>query len=593
MFNLNSLKTKIVIVCILIGCLSTSLVIAFFIFLQKQKSFINKIELFGAVQLDFDKAQRAYMNFIVQDVINEDFFKNKSSENIDIFNQKISSSVQKLNINNSYSKANEGEILIKRLNDYHEKFREIINLQEERGFRNYGLEGDMRKLVHQLQDTKFESEKVFALGLRRHEKDFLLRKDLMYPQKLAQLCESYINFINEAENMTEAYKKQRIEIINNYKSKFFEIVAIEKELGFTFNNGLKGVLSQLSKEIDTIIQAEVANAELQMDRFETISIWLLRVFLVVFLILIFAVSYFGLNAVLKPINDLTTIAKYASAGEYQKVNLKNRQQRKDELGLLFTAFYSLIETIKQKLKEVEEQNKTLTEAAKVEEKRNWFTQKLDEISLNFRRNLNDEKQAYFTLISQLSKSTGALQATLAIKVSECDADPYLEVVATYAYERKKFDERKFYLGESLIGQAWQEADEIILKDVPDNYAYITSGLGSNKPKMLFICPLKNTNNEVEGVLELAALNNFSEHQLHLVRSICERIGAELMQFRVIRENRKLLEETSNLLQELQASEEEMRQNMEEMQATAEEANRNEKRLNDIIDELKKKNLVLQ
>ncbi len=64
-------------------------------------------------------------------------------------------------------------------------FKEIILLVKKRGFRDYGLEGEMRKNVHQLENVA-ELKLSDVLTLRRHEKDFIVRQDSIYIVKLLE-----------------------------------------------------------------------------------------------------------------------------------------------------------------------------------------------------------------------------------------------------------------------------------------------------------------------------------------------------------------------------------------------------------------------
>jgi hypothetical protein len=65
------------------------------------------------------------------------------------------------------------------LTDYSETFRLLLRKINERGFKDYGQEGTMRSFAHQLETTNVIPATKY-LTLRRHEKDFLLRKESSY-----------------------------------------------------------------------------------------------------------------------------------------------------------------------------------------------------------------------------------------------------------------------------------------------------------------------------------------------------------------------------------------------------------------------------
>jgi GAF domain-containing protein len=108
---------------------------------------------------------------------------------------------------------------------------------------------------------------------------------------------------------------------------------------------------------------------------------------------------------------------------------------------------------------------------------------------------------------------------------EQDKNPLeIELVACYAYDRKKYVHKTIQLGEGLVGQAVQEADTIYLTDVPANYVQITSGLGQATPTALLIVPLK-LNDTVLGVIELAFFQPLETYQITLVEKLAENMAS--------------------------------------------------------------------
>lgn len=95
--------------------------------------------------------------------------------------------------------------------------------------------------------------------------------------------------------------------------------------------------------------------------------------------------------------------------------------------------------------------------------------------------------------------------------------------ATYAYTKKKFLEKEINKGQGLLGQIWQEGEIVYLREIPENYAFITSGLGESIPKSLLIVPFKN-NQQVLGVLELASFQEIPLHQIHFIEKVAEILG---------------------------------------------------------------------
>ncbi|UII25533.1 PAS domain S-box protein [Fulvivirga maritima] len=210
-------------------------------------------------------------------------------------------------------------------------------------------------------------------------------------------------------------------------------------------------------------------------------------------------------------------------------------------------------------------------ANKVEdEKRNWINLGLAKFA-ELLRNSDNLKDLSDNIISNLVRYLHANQGALFV-VEGPDRGEYLELKASYAYERKKFVDKKIYPKEGLVGQCWIEGDKILLKDVPQDYMNITSGIGAAVPTEVIIVPLK-INEEIYGVIEIASFKEFESHEIDFIEKVAENIASTISAAKNSETTRTLLKSSREQSEMLRSQEEEMRQNMEELQATQEEMER--------------------
>jgi GAF domain-containing protein len=216
----------------------------------------------------------------------------------------------------------------------------------------------------------------------------------------------------------------------------------------------------------------------------------------------------------------------------------------------------------------------LIKVAEDDKKRNWATEGLAKFGDILRGNNEGVEVLADNIISGLVKYVKANQGGLFIVNDTNSADLYLELIACYAWNKKKYLHMRVDEGEGLVGQAWQENDTVYITDVPQNYVRITSGLGDTNPNSILIVPL-TVNEETFGVIEIASFNTFAQHEIEFLQKLAESIASTLSTAKTNERTKVLLEQSQQQTEEMRAQEEEMRQNMEEMQATQEEMERKE------------------
>lgn len=221
-----------------------------------------------------------------------------------------------------------------------------------------------------------------------------------------------------------------------------------------------------------------------------------------------------------------------------------------------------------------------------DERRSWASNGIARFSEIMRQSGDDLKTLSYRIMSNLIDYLEATQGALFVINEEDDEDTSFELISAIAYGRDKFMHQQIKMGEGLVGRAAFEEKTIYLKEIPENYVKISSGLGDSNPRTILIVPVK-LEDKVNGVIELISFNEFENYQIEFVEKVGENISSFISSIKINEKTANLLAESKQQSEELAAQEEEMRQNMEELQATQEEAARREEERNALWDSIGK------
>jgi methyl-accepting chemotaxis protein len=230
----------------------------------------------------------------------------------------------------------------------------------------------------------------------------------------------------------------------------------------------------------------------------------------------------------------------------------------DELG------NSLLE-MRQSLKiaRSEEENRQIEN-----KRRSWVAEGQALIGEVMRGTGEDLKIISHRIISTLIRYLDANQGGIFILNDDNPNDIYIELMASFAYSRSRFHQKRIGLGDGIIGACFLEKQSIFMTKLPEDYMEIRSGLGTANPSSLIVVPLK-MEDKVIGVIEIASFNVLQEHEIEFIEKVSENISSSLFTSKANRKTEQLLEMFRRQAEEKAARDEEMRQNLEELQSLRE------------------------
>ncbi|MEA2041359.1 MAG: cache domain-containing protein [Bacteroidota bacterium] len=283
------------------------------------------------------------------------------------------------------------------------------------------------------------------------------------------------------------------------------------------------------------------------------------------------------------LENLNKTAKFAR--EIGKGNLNyefNLPGKNDELG------NSLLK-MRESLNQAENERKVRETA---DRKLNWVNEGTAKFANIIRETSDDLEVLAYTIISELVEYIGANQGGIFIVNDDNKKDIFIELTASYAYNRRKYSKKKMPYNVGLPGRCVQEAETIYMEKIPNDYLQITSGLGEENPNILLLTPMI-FEEEVLGVLELASFKTIEKHKIEFVETISQSIASSISRSKINIRTSKLLRESQIKSKEMASQEEEIRQNMEEMKSSQEELTANVTELDNTFEAIKQVALVVE
>jgi HAMP domain-containing protein/signal transduction histidine kinase/CheY-like chemotaxis protein len=171
------------------------------------------------------------------------------------------------------------------------------------------------------------------------------------------------------------------------------------------------------------------------------------------------------------------------------------------------------------------------------------------------------------ILSELAPVVSAQQGVFYIMEQTKEAEPVLQLLASYAFKERKNVDNKYKLGDGLVGQCALEKEKILLTNVPNDYIKIASGLGEAKPLNIIVMPVV-FEGHVKAVLELASFDRFQATHETFLDQLTESIGIVLNTIEANMRTEDLLKQSQSLARELQSQQEELQQTNAELEEKA-------------------------
>ncbi len=238
---------------------------------------------------------------------------------------------------------------------YNTSFKKLEELLYIRGFKDYGMEGEMRSHAHSLEEKDTGIEITKLLYLRRHEKDFFLRHDIMYVDKFNTLSDLLLSSL---EN--QALKNQHASHhLREYSRIFNQLVYVQTQIGLSSNAGLRHELNDLTFALSKQY-FELAEFSSQLSSKSQENARLFYLTIVCSAIIFSIITGFWISKRLsEPIARLSKLVGNASTENSSRTLDFNFRNAANEINTLTKSFILLMDQTKSHVREMNQKSKLL------------------------------------------------------------------------------------------------------------------------------------------------------------------------------------------------------------------------------------------
>ncbi len=288
----------------------------------------------------------------------ENFLRTKNfqmGEKVVVLMGEIFEQLQELHQQHVISASASSEHVKEHLVEQLERFNQIMERYQAIGLNeNSGEHGRIRAGIHQIE-TLLTLRNQFQLltsmlQLRRHEKDFMDRKDQLYLAQFNQEAERFKVLIKAEKSFSTQEMEETLSLFIQYSKGFHEIardILEVTQLIEAFRNGI-GEVDEAMQELMLVLvevfnKHDVKQKSLLFDQFINSQVTFLFILLIISMLL----SWFQYD-IYNAIEELSAIACKVASGEDQEIDVV----RRDEIGGLARSLKSMKSSLSSRHLEV-------------------------------------------------------------------------------------------------------------------------------------------------------------------------------------------------------------------------------------------------
>jgi signal transduction histidine kinase len=354
---------------------------------DKRTAVTSLLEKIEDIRIKVQQQNEAKQDFLLNERLNEDFFKTGNSEAIGRYRtvlRQIDENIAQINQQKLTKKQSLNEQIITITKDIHaqdELFYQMIDSVKQLGFGKMGLIGSLQNYTSELASNKLIDPSILE-ALKQQEINYFLHKD-------KNAAERFDTIASQAMK-TYSNSPSTLLILGTYKNNFARIVNLERIIGNTKESGLNNELAEQSKKTDLQIKITIDTIKRIYQEDLQMLNWIFIGLIAVTFIVGILMSYVLAVEITKPIVRLNSAIKEVVATQFKEdINPRFIDPfREDEIGELTKNFNLSIRKIRRSISIIQNKNTILSQ------KNNELINNQESL-----RKINSQKDKFLSIIS--------------------------------------------------------------------------------------------------------------------------------------------------------------------------------------------------
>lgn len=324
---------------------------------ERVNGFKNAIDLEKSL---LDEINTLKLRFLLDESSNYEFHKTGNSEILFLHDSLYSELQSNLKFIQTQHELKDFELesqlntLLNDLERQEDTFEKLIANIKQRGFKDFGLIGEMRAEIHSLEEKSAFLDIGDILMLRRHEKDFLLRNDPVYAMKVNQLIMELNAKFDESETGLDEKN-----CLRKYQTLFNQLVDVRRAIGEFGHIGLLEKLNQKMIYLDFDMQRLSEKAGQKQKSLVSSFKRLFYTSVILIPLLGVVLSVYLANRRSRALRDLAAAVEKKEIDIHRPVLDIDMSLASVELQNLYNAFNRLLNKVTEQIVTIEQKTETL------------------------------------------------------------------------------------------------------------------------------------------------------------------------------------------------------------------------------------------